>query len=615
MDNTIIPRSFVIPVLDFSAHSPYNIFTLLEDLDKIAGEVICIFNSPETFQALQTHQRIDKFCFNNLNAGVSRSWNMGLNLAEGRTVFILNADLHLQESAILQLESYLDQLEDAVIVGPQGSYLDFENQVVLRYFESGNFDRPIKTDDVSGFFFCIQREAFLQHKLIFDVQFSPCFFEEWDMGMQIKQAGLACYAVPVNDFEHHWGISQNTRSLPINYFGRDLDRNEILLENKKKFAAKWFERKSPAQLANRKNIEARPLYLGIASGDYFGWGVCSQNLIKELSKKTRTIVLKDEDGSTTNPNLDGRLLHALPVPILESLFKQARGLENYGYTFFENELTPQSYENARKYDLILAGSTWCRDRLKEAGIHHCDVLIQGIDPAVFYPVKPSHERDHFVVFSGGKFEFRKGQDLVLKAIKIIQEKYSDVILVNCWYNFWPKIMHEMAHSPYCNYEYKGGSWSEVMNHLYDINGLDPSKIVTLEPVPNHELREVYSKTDIGVFPNRCEGGTNLVMMEYMACGKPVIASDTSGHQDVVSEDNALLLKHLRDLRLEDDNKNLIARWQDPSLDELVDRIEFAYHHRDEIQRIGSRAGRDLQTLTWERTAQRLLDLIDHDRPV
>ena len=134
-------RSFVIPVLDFSSHSPYNIGTLLHDLQDVPGEVICIFNSREVFEALQHHPRIDKFCFNKLNAGVSRSWNMGINLAEGRAVFIMNADLHVTPAVIDQIEAYLFSLPSAVIVGPQGSHLDFRNLQVLRYVEKLKMDQ------------------------------------------------------------------------------------------------------------------------------------------------------------------------------------------------------------------------------------------------------------------------------------------------------------------------------------------------------------------------------------------------------------------------------------------------------------------------------------------
>jgi glycosyltransferase involved in cell wall biosynthesis len=99
-------------------------------------------------------------------------------------------------------------------------------------------------------------------------------------------------------------------------------------------------------------------------------------------------------------------------------------------------------------------------------------------------------------------------------------------------------------------------------------------------------------------------------MEYMACAKPVIASNTSGHKDIVSRDNALLLNELRDIKLVGPDNKLIARWQEPSVDELVAQIEYAYHHRDKIKNLGLNAGRDLQKFTWEKSAQQLLDLLN-----
>ncbi len=237
--NHAVPRSFIIPVLDFSPHSPYSIKTLLSDLEGIPGEVICVFNSREVYEKLQKHPRIDKYCFNSLNAGVSRSWNIGINMAEGRSVFVLNADIHISSQTVEQLESYLFSLDKAVIVGPQGTHLDFKNLSIIKYFEKGKFHEPVQTHDVSGFLFAIHLERFLQHHLLFDVQFSPCFYEEWDMGLQIMKAGLACYAVPVKDFEHHWGVSQ-IEEFSLNYFGREVTKGEIMKRNRERFVTKWL---------------------------------------------------------------------------------------------------------------------------------------------------------------------------------------------------------------------------------------------------------------------------------------------------------------------------------------------------------------------------------------
>jgi glycosyltransferase involved in cell wall biosynthesis len=352
------------------------------------------------------------------------------------------------------------------------------------------------------------------------------------------------------------------------------------------------------------------IYLGLVEGNNYGWGVCSRYLIQELSKLTNCWVLNEADGSAHNGNLEGKLFQALTGVDFFSMFEHARARQNFGYTFFENELTRHSLENAKRYDLILGGSSWCRDRLVERGISNCGVLIQGIDPNLFYPIEEGRdESERFVLFSGGKFELRKGQDLVLKAVKILQDRYPDIWLVNCWYNIWPESMRLMTHSPHIRFEMHPGAWQDLMVRTYAANGLDPARIVTCDLMPAGLQRELYLNTDIGVFPNRCEGGTNLVLMEYMACGKPVIASYTSGHMDVVNEENALLLKQLRDYTIVGPDRKPFARWQEPSVDELVAQIERAYHHRDDIRRRGQKAGKDMQGFTWKRSAERLIELL------
>ena len=177
LKNPEITRSFIIPVLDYSPHSPYNINTLLKDLEEIHGEVICIFNSHEVFDKLRDHPRIDKYCSNSLNAGVSRSWNIGINMAEGRTAFILNADIHIRSLAVSQLESYLLRLDKAVIAGPQGTILDYQNLRDERYYGKGTFSEPVQVHAVSGFLFAIHLERYIKALLI-RAQRAPVDFEK-----------------------------------------------------------------------------------------------------------------------------------------------------------------------------------------------------------------------------------------------------------------------------------------------------------------------------------------------------------------------------------------------------------------------------------------------------
>ena len=55
------------------------------------------------------------------------------------------------------------------------------------------------------------------------------------------------------------------------------------------------------------------------------------------------------------------------------------------------------------------------------------------------------------------------------------------------------------------------------------------------------MPEVLREVDVAVFPNRCEGGTNLVAMEALASGLTCILSKNTGHLDLIRADNCLPL--------------------------------------------------------------------------
>ncbi len=231
-------RSFVIPVLDMSPASPYNIVKLLDNLKDIPGDVIIIFNSLEMAEKLKDHPRIDYYASMKMNVGVSRAWNIGLNISQTPVTFILNSDLHISKETIEQMEKYLLRLPDAAIVGPQGSFFNFETAKDMFYLEKGKFNDPMVVDAVSGFLFAVKTELFNSSVIKFDNQYTPCYFEEWDLGLQIKQNDLKSYAVPVNGFEHEW--SGSIRALrTIQYFNKQETSNEILERNRKLFWTKW----------------------------------------------------------------------------------------------------------------------------------------------------------------------------------------------------------------------------------------------------------------------------------------------------------------------------------------------------------------------------------------
>ncbi len=231
-------RSFVIPVLDMSPASRYNIVTLLEDLKDIAGDVIVIFNGREVADQLKDHPRITNYAVMKQNIGVARAWNLGLEMAATLTVFILNADLHVTSSAIHAVEKGLWELPDAACAGPQGSFFDFTLARDHVYFDKGSCSSPLEVDAVSGFFFAIKLQHFNDKVIRFENGFTPCYFEEWDLGLQIRQAGLKSYVVPTTAYDHVW--SGSLRALrEVRYYGMSETPDAILLRNRRSFLNKW----------------------------------------------------------------------------------------------------------------------------------------------------------------------------------------------------------------------------------------------------------------------------------------------------------------------------------------------------------------------------------------
>jgi glycosyltransferase involved in cell wall biosynthesis len=375
------------------------------------------------------------------------------------------------------------------------------------------------------------------------------------------------------------------------------------------------------------------IYTVLPTGSFHGWGVCGKYIVKELSRLDGVRLLTEGlEFQNIQDEFDYRLLRSvevseqeaaairsgvvssLPWPLLQNIVDKTmrpaipglRGTRTVGYTFFEeNILAPSFIETGKRcYDLVVAGSTWCEDVLRQHGLTNVSTIIQGVDPTIFNATHATKEylEEKFVLFSGGKFELRKGQDLVLKAFKVLHDRYPDVILITSWYNHWAASMQTMCASPHIRFTPESGDYQTLMRKTLVGNGINPDRVITLPPYPNIMMTRMYRNTDIGIFPNRCEGGTNLVMMEYMACGKPVVASYNTGHRDVLSTGNSLMVTQMRPLSISA-NGQAVATWEEPNLDEIVANLDWAYHHREEARNIGARAASDMVGLTWGRTAR------------
>jgi glycosyltransferase involved in cell wall biosynthesis len=381
------------------------------------------------------------------------------------------------------------------------------------------------------------------------------------------------------------------------------------------------------------------IFISLPISSQIGWGLCGRYITQELSRLadvrllTRDLVetnLRDEldfralsellpttaDAGRANIQpgqpLDGPLLIGAVTHDMQPMVHNLRGTRTVGYTFFEDRfMTPETVENSRRwYDHIVAGSKACETRLRENGLTQVSTVAQGIDPTFFYPsaVERRYLRDQFVIFSGGKLELRKGHDVVVRAVKVLQDKYRDVLLMTAWHNPWRENLETIKASGLVRLSSTSSDFVTLVREFLTENGIDVRRTVNLGPKPNFAMARFYKQTDVGLFPNRCEGGTNLVLMEYMACGKPAIASFSTGHCDLMTDLNSLPLRRLKPLTIERDGR-AVAVWDEPDLDEVVAALESAYRNRERLKPLAQQAGEDMKNFTWTHTAKQFLQLL------
>ena len=205
--------------------------------------------------------------------------------------------------------------------------------------------------------------------------------------------------------------------------------------------------------------------------DFSGWGVFGWNLVQELARLGEPVpllltppdikvltalerrflepLIKEqasiEAAAAENPGqlavvADAVVLHHLGNNLaLSEISSSVQGQGNVGVVFMENPLIDkEAFARASKFDSVIAGSTWNGSVLRNAGLGNVQVVLQGIDPTHFRPAPESKRlfTDRFVIFSGGKLEYRKGQDIVLAAFKIFRQRRPDALLVTLWHNPW-----------------------------------------------------------------------------------------------------------------------------------------------------------------------------------
>jgi glycosyltransferase involved in cell wall biosynthesis len=400
----------------------------------------------------------------------------------------------------------------------------------------------------------------------------------------------------------------------------------------------------------KKIHSMEPLLLGfdLQATSFTGAGVVARNTLLELLERPdvelillreQRIELRSDTGQDLLARFDrqhrelmamaeqnpGRLLTLNNASVLLKgaypLFspgksKQFRGGRINLLNFvFENTVFSEEClrEMRTRFDGIVVASNWCRSVLNARGLTNVHVNHQTVDPDIFHPDPEPVSQEPFTVFSGGKFEFRKGQDIVAAAFARFVTRHPDARLLALWHNPW---YETMLKQDYFQGFKNADSLPQINNGQVDFkswivqaHGIPEENIVCPGKIENKQVPDLLKRCSVAVFPNRAEGGTNIIAMEAMACGLPCVLSRNTGHLDLVENANCLVLKEQAPIR---GDASGTEGWGESSVDELIDQLEFCYTHRHELRQIGLRGHQFMRNRTWKRHVDRLVSLARGD---
>jgi glycosyltransferase involved in cell wall biosynthesis len=278
-----------------------------------------------------------------------------------------------------------------------------------------------------------------------------------------------------------------------------------------------------------------------------------------------------------------------------------------GFPIFElDSFTTIDKHHLEWLDAIFVPSKWAVDIvIKEIGPGCVDVVPLGVDTSIFYPrdMAPTPVT-HFL--SVGKWEIRKGHDVLIDAFNAAFEPEDRVALWMLSHNFL--LEPDRNDGVDGNEQWKQRYLSTKMGRSIDI--ID--RVETPQQVSN-----IMSEVDCGVFPSRAEGW-NLELLEMMACGKEVIATNYSAHTEFANSENCRLIE-IDELEEAYDGKFFFGEEKEhgnwaqlgaSQFDQLVEHMRSVHKTKQDGNKLFNHEGvATAEDFTWQNSAETLVEVL------
>lgn len=217
--------------------------------------------------------------------------------------------------------------------------------------------------------------------------------------------------------------------------------------------------------------------------------------------------------------------HGPANPVAKSKFKIGRSI--FFQKFFE-ALLKLIYKKAQW--IIAIDRLTLQEAIKYRANDRSSLLMNAVDMEKFFPdrILRSHARKHlglsqddFAIIFVGRLEKSKGPERLLDCVPFLKEK---IIPFHIFF------AGEGTYKPYLE--------KCVITKHYDTN------VTFLGQVPHEKLSFFYNMADVLVLPSETEG-VPMVILEALACGTPVVASNVGGIPDIIVEGiNGIVIDNL-----------------------------------------------------------------------
>lgn len=264
------------------------------------------------------------------------------------------------------------------------------------------------------------------------------------------------------------------------------------------------------------------------------YGIVSLNILRELNKRHKVSLfpiggfeVEQQDVQLINDTLKNAEEFDYNSPCLRifhqhALHEMPRCSERIGYPIFElDTFTAREKHSLMSCDKLVVASHWAKDICEKNGIN-IPISVAPLGVNSEFSATPFRE-DKFVVGNIGKWEFRKGHDLIPLIFAEALGEFDDVEL------------HMLAHNrfagPEINKEWEDYYKSKLGN-----------KVVFHGRYDQHSsIPQVINNCHVGLYPSRAEGW-NMPALETLACGRHLIINNYSASTEFANKDNAFLVQ-------------------------------------------------------------------------